>query len=256
MGKQTFKYPLTVAIAGQTGTIDYTHVDEKGNVLVKHADGVGSPGTPYLIIPGFLNLNKKDTYYPLKLNPRRIDKNTATTIAKLMYSLAKGYATKEVLLNSTITSLPNVFGINTEDAGLTVEELLNDLIYWGHKTLQNDPDPAYNKDYLKNKQLYIDFKKGVVKYGANETILEDGEEALNKFINWITNNKSFAIDRSRMNARDVMQHTYSIEGGYQAVEGVDYTTSMIDNKVVTTNLDPEGTLYKGQFIRLNTVRSS
>ena len=203
---------LTIAIAGQTGTIGYTYITEKGDVVTRHAEGQGSPGTPYLIIPGFLNLNNKTAAYPLKLNPRRIDKNSATTIAKLMYALAKGYSSKQVLLNSPILSLDDVFGIKTQDKSLTVGDVLDDLIYWGNRTRQNDPDPENNKDYLKNKQVYIDFKKGVVKYGEKETVLGDGEAELNKFIHWIMNNKSFAIDRSRINANDVIANTYEIEG--------------------------------------------
>ena len=255
MGNETKKMRLTIGIAGQTGTIQYTYVTEKGDVITRHADGQGSPGTPYLIIPGFLNLNNKTAVYPLKLNPRRIDKNAATTIAKLMYSLAKGYATKEVLLNTPVLALSDVFGIKTQDRSLTVGDVLDDLIYWGNKTRQNDPDPENNKDYLKNKQVYIDFKKGVVKYGENETVLGEGEAELNKFIHWIMNNKSFAIDRSRINANDIINNTYEIEGSIGFIEGTDYTTSMIDNKLVATNLSTKGPLFRGQAIRLNTVRS-
>lgn len=255
-GKETKKMRLTIAIAGQTGTIGYTYITEKGDVVTRHAEGQGSPGTPYLIIPGFLNLNNKTAAYPLKLNPRRIDKNSATTIAKLMYALAKGYASKQVLLNSPILSLDDVFGIKTQDKSLTVGDVLDDLIYWGNRTRQNDPDPENNKDYLKNKQVYIDFKKGVVKYGEKETVLGDGEAELNKFIHWIMNNKSFAIDRSRINANDVIANTYEIEGGVSFVEGTDYSTMLIDNKFVATNLNPKGPLFRGQAIRLNTIRSN
>ena len=255
-GKETKKMRLTIGVAGQTGTIGYTYVTEKGETVTRHADGQGSPGTPYLIIPGFLNLNNKTAAYPLKLNPRRIDKNSATTIAKLMYALAKGYSTKQVLLNSPILSLDDVFGIKTQDRSLTVGDVLDDLIYWGNKTRQNDPDPENNKDYLKNKQVYIDFKKGVVKYGEKETVLGDGEAELNKFIHWIMNNKSFAIDRSRINANDVIGNTYEIEGGVSFVEGTDYTTMLIDNKFVATNLNTTGPLFRGQAIRLNTIRSN
>lgn len=258
-GKTTKTFPLTIAIAGQTGTIDYVYTNDKGDVVTRHAEGFGSPGTPYLIIPGFLNLNKKDAYYPLKLNPRRIDRNTATTVAKLMQALAKGYATRKLMLNTPIKSIPDfqsLFGITTDEDSLTIQDILDDIIYWGKKTLQNDPDPANNKEYLKNKQLYIDFKTGTVKYGANETILGDTEEDMNKFINWMINNKSFAIDRSRINAGDSMLYTYSIENGFQSVKGTNYVTSMINNRVVVTNLSENGPLFKGQFIRLKTVGSS
>lgn len=258
-GKTTKTFPLTIAIAGQTGTIDYVYTNDKGDVVTRHAEGFGSPGTPYLIIPGFLNLNKKDTYYPLKLNPRRIDRNTATTVAKLMQALAKGYATRKLMLNTPIKSIPDfqsLFGITTDEDSLTIQDILDDIIYWGKKTLQNDPDPANNKEHLKNKQLYIDFKTGTVKYGANETILGDTEEDMNKFINWLINNKSFSIDRSRINAGDSMLYTYSIENGFQSVKGTNYVTSMINNKVVVTNLSEKGPLFKGQFIRLKPVGSS
>lgn len=258
-GKTTKKFPVTIAIAGQTGTIDYVYMNDKGDFVTRHAEGVGSPGTPYLIIPGFLNLNKKDAYYPLKLNPRRIDKNTATTVAKLMQALAKGYSTRKVMLNTPIKSIPefqSLFGIKTDEDSLTIQDILDDIVYWGKKTLQNDPDPANNKEYLKNKQLYIDFKTGVVKYGANETILDDTEEGMNKFINWMINNKSFAVDRSRINAGDSMNYTYSIDGGFSSTKGQNYVTSMLSNRVVVTNLSKEGPLFKGQFIRLKTVGSS
>ena len=248
-----FKFPVTIGIAGETGVIYYT--DDSSNTT-RNADGHGSPGTPYLILPGFLNLNDKHARYPLKLNPRKIDKATATTVARLMYSLAKGYATKEVTLETPVVNLPDLFGISTQDKDLTIGDVLEDVIYQGRRTLQNDPDPAVNKEYLKNKQLYIDYRKGQVRYGDKETILGDTKEDMDKFINWMTRNKSFSIDRSRILSKDKMKYTYSIEGGYSSVAGKNYVTNLLDNKAITTNLMPKGSLFKGQFIRLKSIKSN
>lgn len=248
------KQEVVIGIAGETGVIYYQ--DPSGNGILM-ADGHGSPGTPYLIIPGFLNLNNKSANYPLKLNPRRIDRNTATLIARLMQALAKGYATKSLTLESLVVDLPkDLFNIQTEDKALTVGDLLEDLIYWGNRTRQNDPDPSLNKEYLRSKQLYIDFRKGQVRYGSKETILGDSEEEMNKFINWIVNNKSFSIDRGKIFNHQKMQYTYSIEGGYSSVRDRDYVANLLDNRVVTTNLNAKGPLFKGQFIRLKTIRST
>lgn len=249
----TFKMPVTIGIAGDTGIIYY---NDRSDNSIKNADGQGSPGTPYMIIPGFLNLNNKNARYPLKLNPRKIDRVTATTIARLMYSLAKGYATKQVTLETPIVNLPDLFGIKTEDRDLTIGDFLEDVIYQGRRTLQNDPDPSMNREYLKNKQLYIDYRKGLVRYGDKETILGDTEQDMERFINWMTNNKSFSIDRSRILSHDKMKYTYSIEGGYYSVAGRDYVSNLLDNKAITTNLSSKGPLFKGQFIRLKTINTT
>ena len=248
------KQEVTIGIAGESGVIYYQ--DDKLD-SIRQADGHGSPGTPYLIIPGFLNLNNKSARYPLKLNPRKIDRNTATLIARLMQALAKGYATKSLTLESLVVDLPkDIFNIQTEDRALTIGDLLEDLIYWGNRTRQNDPDPSLNKEYLKNKQLYIDFRRGQVRYGSKEVILGDTEEEMNKFINWIVNNKSFSIDRGKIFNHKKMEYTYSIEGGYSSVRGRDYVSNLLDNRVITTNLNQKGPLFKGQFIRLKTIRST
>ena len=248
------KQEVTIGIAGESGVIYYQ--DDKLD-SIRQADGHGSPGTPYLIIPGFLNLNNKSANYPLKLNPRRIDRNTATLIARLMQALAKGYATKSLTLESLVVDLPkDIFNIQTEDRALTIGDLLEDLIYWGNRTRQNDPDPSLNKEYLKSKQLYIDFRRGQVRYGSKEVILGDTEEEMNKFINWIVNNKSFSIDRSKIFNHKKMEYTYSIEGGYSSVRDRDYVSNLLDNRVITTNLNQKGPLFKGQFIRLKTIRST
>lgn len=249
----TFKMPVTIGIAGDTGIIYY---NDRSDNSIKNADGQGSPGTPYMIIPGFLNLNNKNARYPLKLNPRKIDRVTATTIARLMYSLAKGYATKQVTLETPIVNLPDLFGIQTEDKDLTIGDFLEDVIYQGRRTLQNDPDPSMNREYLKNKQLYIDYRKGLVRYGDKETILGDTEQDMERFINWMTNNKSFSIDRSRILSHDKMKYTYSIEGGYHSVAGRDYVSNLLDNRAITTNLSSKGPLFKGQFIRLKTINTT
>jgi hypothetical protein len=47
-----------------------------------------------------------------------------------MYSLAKGYKSKEVLLNTTVNSLPDVFGIKA-DKSTTIQDVLDELIFWG-----------------------------------------------------------------------------------------------------------------------------
>lgn len=248
------KQEVTIGIAGESGVIYYQ--DDRLD-SIRQADGHGSPGTPYLIIPGFLNLNDKSANYPLKLNPRRIDRNTATLIARLMQALAKGYATKSLTLESLVVDLPkDIFNIQTEDRALTIGDLLEDLIYWGNRTRQNDPDPSLNKEYLKSKQLYIDFRRGQVRYGSKEVILGDTEEEMNKFINWIVNNKSFSIDRSKIFNHKKMEYTYSIEGGYSSVRDRDYVSNLLDNRVITTNLNQKGPLFKGQFIRLKTIRST
>lgn len=249
----TFKMPVTIGIAGDTGVIYY---NDRSDNNIKNADGQGSPGTPYMIIPGFLNLNNKSARYPLKLNPRKIDRATATTIARLMYSLAKGYATKQITLETPIVNLPDLFGIKTENRDLTIGDFLEDVIYQGRRTLQNDPDPSMNREYLKNKQLYIDYRRGLVRYGDKETILGDTEQDMEKFINWMINNKSFSIDRSRILSHDKMKYTYSIEGGYHSIAGRDYVSNLLDNRVITTNLSMKGPLFKGQFIRLKTINTT
>lgn len=249
------RQPLNIGIASDTENIYFT-MDIDGELITRNADGTGSPGTPYLILPGFLNIGNKSANYPLKLNPRRIDRATATTVARLMQALAKGYADKSVILESSIMALPDVFGIKTQDRDLTVADVLEDIIYWGRRTLQNDPDPAYNKKYLLNKQLYIDFRRGQVRYGDKETILGDTEQDMSKFINWIMNNKSFSIDRAKIFKRAKMQYTYSIEGGYSSVAGRSYISHLLDNRIVTTNLKPKGSLYRGQFIRLKSITTT
>lgn len=246
VGDKTLKMPLTIAIADNTGVIRYTTVKD-GTVVERVVTGKGSPGTPYLVIPDFLSLNKKENY-PLKLNPRKIDKNTATAIANLMHAVAKG----TVKLNSTIKSLENTFGIKTDDNSLTVKEFLDDVIFYGQETLQNDPNPALRKKYLENKQLTLDINKGVVKYGSKLTVVGDEVEDMEKFINWIMNNKSFSIERSRITGQEKMKRTYSIEGGYHSTKGDDYVATLVENEAVTTNLDPEGPLYRGQSIRLKS----
>ena len=166
-----------------------------------------------------------------------------------MHAVAKG----TVKLNSTIKSLENTFGIKTDDNSLTVKEFLDDVIFYGPETLQNDPNPALRKKYLENKQLTLDINKGVVKYGSKLTVVGDEVEDMEKFINWIMNNKSFSIERSRIIGQEKMKRTYSIEGGYHSTKGDDYIATLVENKVVTTNLDPEGPLYRGQSIRLKSV---
>jgi hypothetical protein len=143
----------------------------------------------------------------------------------------------------------------TEDVeGLTIGQVLKLLTNFGPKTNINHPNKV-GKEYLKNKQLFID-NKLILHYGENTVDIHDifknriniTQEREN-FINWATKNKNYTITKEipelGIELNKPMKKKFKL--GSWVSEGNDnYSGFLIKNGIVQTDVDEfenTGSLY-------------
>ena len=240
--------PVRIGIADSTGAIFYPSADPSSDSL-SVANATGTPGSPYLIIPASYQLTGEEGYVA-KLNPSKISKGLADIIAKIFADIAA----KKINLSDAISE-DNDYNIKLEEAGyLTYGKLLNQLIFFGDRTIKSTREP--------NKILYIDYKNGgLIKYGANQDVLDpSSKESIAKFSLWISSNKNYSLSRKSLNGveSDTIEHGFSIIGadGKTLVnfrKGESYLNSIISNGFINTDLSIDKGLISNSYLYIDSL---
>lgn len=240
--------PVRIGIADSTGAIFYPSTDPSSDSL-SVANATGTPGSPYLIIPASYQLTGEEGYVA-KLNPSKISKELADILAKIFADIAA----KKINLSDAISE-DNDYNIKLEEAGyLTYGKLLNQLIFFGDRTIKSTREP--------NKILYIDYKNGgLIKYGANQDVLDpSSKESIAKFSLWISSNKNYSLSRKSLNGveSDTIEHGFSIIGtdGKALVnfrKGESYLNSIISNGFINTDLSIDKGLINNSYLYIDNL---
>lgn len=232
--------PLVIGIADATKGIKYTQ-EENGNVIIKTANAEGTPGSPFLVIPGSYQLTGEEGYVA-KLNPTKISESVANAIANIFADIAA----QKIKLSDTISD-NNPYGIDLTESGyLTYGKLLGTLIFFG--------DESVNKNGRgNNKELFYDQKQHVWKYGsANDIINPNSKESIQKFSSWIKENKNYALSRGDILNNKVVEHGFTI-GDVKFETGKSYLTSIVDNNFLHTDLDISQGLITKSYLTVSGV---
>ena len=240
--------PVRIGIADSTGAIFYPSTDPSSDSL-SVANATGTPGSPYLIIPASYQLTGEEGYVA-KLNPSKISKELADILAKIFADIAA----KKINLSDAISE-DNDYNIKLEEAGyLTYGKLLNQLIFFGDRTIKSTREP--------NKILYIDYKNGgLIKYGANQDVLDpSSKESIAKFSLWISSNKNYSLSRKSLNGveSDTIEQGFSIIGtdGKALVnfrKGESYLNSIISNGFINTDLSIDKGLINKSYLYIDNL---
>ena len=240
--------PVRIGIADSTGAIFYPSADPSSDSL-SVANATGTPGSPYLIIPASYQLTGEEGYVA-KLNPSKISKGLADILAKIFADIAA----KKINLSDAISE-DNDYNIKLEEAGyLTYGKLLNQLIFFGDRTIKSTREP--------NKILYIDYKNGgLIKYGANQDVLDpSSKESIAKFSLWISSNKNYSLSRKSLNGveSDTIEQGFSIIGtdGKALVnfrKGESYLNSIISNGFINTDLSIDKGLISNSYLYIDSL---
>ena len=240
--------PVRIGIADSTGAIFYPSTDPSSDSL-SVANATGTPGSPYLIIPASYQLTGEEGYVA-KLNPSKISKELSDIIAKIFADIAA----KKINLSDAISE-DNDYNIKLEEAGyLTYGKLLNQLIFFGDRTIKSTREP--------NKILYIDYKNGgLIKYGANQDVLDpSSKESIAKFSLWISSNKNYSLSRKSLNGveSDTIEQGFSIIGtdGKALVnfrKGESYLNSIISNGFINTDLSIDKGLISNSYLYIDSL---
>lgn len=220
----TIAYGSESSIAG-TGSVIYR--DASGTHAVKNA--TGTSGSLYLILPSMLN--PREDKAPIKLNPSRFDESVATFIATVLEQVDRG----AVQLNSDISELTLPSGMSVT-GNVTVQELLDDLIFTGTDAIESNPSA---NNY--NRLLYVD-RDGHVRYGSSSDGLGNRMSSVQELALWIQDNKTYRVDKENLNPAEFCGtdvHIY-VDGsevfGHAANEN--YTKFLLTTGILQTNLDP------------------
>ena len=240
--------PVRIGIADSTGAIFYPSTDPSSDSL-SVANATGTPGSPYLIIPASYQLTGEEGYVA-KLNPSKISKGLADILAKIFADIAA----KKINLSDAISE-DNDYNIKLEEVGyLTYGKLLNQLIFFGDRTIKSTREP--------NKILYIDYKNGgLIKYGANQDVLDpSSKESIAKFSLWISSNKNYSLSRKSLNGveSDTIEQGFSIIGtdGKALVnfrKGESYLNSIISNGFINTDLSIDKGLISNSYLYIDSL---
>ena len=240
--------PVRIGIADSTGAIFYPSTDPSSDSL-SVANATGTPGSPYLIIPASYQLTGEEGYVA-KLNPSKISKGLADILAKIFADIAA----KKINLSDAISE-DNDYNIKLEEVGyLTYGKFLNQLIFFGDRTIKSTREP--------NKILYIDYKNGgLIKYGANQDVLDpSSKESIAKFSLWISSNKNYSLSRKSLNGveSDTIEQGFSIIGtdGKTLVnfrKGESYLNSIISNGFINTDLSIDKGLISNSYLYIDSL---
>lgn len=235
--------PLRIGIADSTGSIFYIDPTKKSEYLLT-ANANGTPGSPYLIIPGSYQLTGEEGYVA-KLNPNKIPLEVANVIGRVFQDVSA----RKIRLKDFIPA-NNPYGIKPEREGyLTYGQFLNNLIYFDETTVNSKREP--------NKILYIDYKnEGIVRFGSKQEALEQTEESLAKFADWISKNKNFSISRSNLNNDMAVVYGFSLKAGNKTItfkSGSRYLNTIIDNDFLSTDLDISKGIIANSYLTIQNV---
>lgn len=216
---------ISFAYASYDGSIIY--FDDKG---VKHTmmNAQGTAGNMYLIIPAFLTPFGRDAV--AKLNPKKLDDKSATFIADLFLEIVRGKS-PDTFANDITTE--HGFKVNSS---MSIKSLLESLVYIGKEAVINNP-----VDNNYKRLLYFD-TDGSVRFGDNENVLS--EETYNEFVEFLKQYKTFRVDRNLAGdytatineSLSVTDSEGNVMMQYQPNDN--YVSYIIDNQILTTDLDP------------------
>lgn len=253
--------PLTIAYAAASvqgsnrGPIVY--IDPKTGEKHTMQGVTGTPGSVYLRLPSFFNPSRKATI--VKLNPSKLDRTMADVISNLLVGINNGLFTKDSKLTEALEKV-NLSG----KSDMTVEQFLDQFVYMGTEAVKRNPS-SNNMDRL----LYID-GDGKVMYG--NTIDGQGNVASDAgaLTDWLIDNKPVRVDRNKLmklgSKLDFDLEIYDASGNkiYEQSKDTPYITYLIDNGVVTTDMDvsenshifEEPRVYTKYESKLNLTSSS
>jgi len=188
----------------------------------------GTAGNMYLIIPAFLTPFGRDAV--AKLNPKKLDDTSATFIADLFLEIVRGKS-PDTFANDITTE--HGFKVNSS---MSIKSLLESLVYIGREAVINNP-----VDNNYKRLLYFD-TDGSVRFGDNENVLS--EETYDEFVEFLKQYKTFRVDRNLAgDYTATMNESLSVtdsEGNVmmQYQPNDNYVSYIIDNQILTTDLDP------------------
>jgi hypothetical protein len=119
----------------------------------------GTPGAIYLVLPGFFSPSGERQH--VKLNPQRVDQETATFIATMLQDVSKGKLKIDTVLTDTMIGKYHV------KSNATVKTILDQFVFNGTDAITNDPEADHNFEYF----LHVDAANRV-NFG-NSNILDD-----------------------------------------------------------------------------------
>lgn len=233
--------------AAQISPVFIGYPDSQGLVHYNNTEiavGLGNPGAPYLVIPSLLSMNRAPNRI-VRLNPRKIDASDAEIVYDIMIAIASGKLGASSLVKD------GDFGIKIgSNKKLTYKQLLEIIVPNGEITLQyvnNDVSDEY-KEWLEQKKLYID-REGLLRYGHNKdtgyaniidplAVTDADKEA---FVSWMSQNKNYSnSSHVEHDFNGIPNFTF----GTIQYSGTNYSTFMIDNNIVQTDLSPDArTIY-------------
>lgn len=235
--------PMRIGIADATNSIFYIDPSRESEYLLT-ANATGTPGSPYLIIPGKYQLTGEEGYVA-KLNPNKIPLELATSIARVFADLSS----RKIRLKDAIPA-DNTYGIEPVNVGyLTYAQFLNSLVYFGESTVNSKREPS--------KILYFDTNNSnIVRFGAkHEALRPNDEDSIAKFAKWMSVNKNFAISRAMLNNDMPVKYGFKIKAGNKIIDfksGARYLNTIIDNDFLSTDLDiSKGLISKSYLVVQN-----
>ena len=236
--------PFIIGIADATNAVHYFNPSENSEYLLV-ANATGTPGAPYLIIPGEYQLTGEEGYVA-RLNPSKIPLDIATVIARIFSDISL----KRIRLSDAIPD-NNSYGIKPSESGyLTYGQFLNNLIYFGENTKDSKREP--------DKILYIDYSNnGVIRYGRRQEALDPNDDAsIAKFADWMSKNKNFSLSRANLNNDASIEHGFTIKSGDTTITfktGEKYLNAIVNNNFLHTDLDIKQGLISKSYLVINKI---
>lgn len=236
--------PIRIGIADASNTINYIDPSNKSEYLLV-ANASGTPGSPYLVIPGKYQLTGEDGYVA-KLNPTKIPLELAGVLAKIFADISS----RKIRLKDVV-SPDNEYGITSDRIGyITYAHVLNKLIYFAEDTKDSKREPS--------KILYFDSdNNGLMRYGARQEVLNPSDEySIAKFAQWMASNKNFLVSRAWLNNDSVVNYGFTIKAGESVISfktGQKYLNAVIDNNLLHTDLDVNKGLIGNSYLVVQNI---
>lgn len=224
------------------------------NLLVAKRPGVVTEANnkisdvPLVAAPGNVFLETDATangeFGYIKLNPSKLSIEHARIVLKAFrqaYSKGKGgfkakYEGKDVT------------------GGLTVLEVLNNLVYYSEDNTKINPKDK-RKAHLLPKQLYVD-SRYILHFGNNTMPLFTNEEAeIKRFLDWAHSTKNYAVNASMLGRNFKGKNKFSIGSATYDSSVDNYTSFILKNGFLLTDVDRvenTNSLYKDPVVGVDT----
>lgn len=221
-GKTTLPFNFAFGSYDTGNGASIIYYDKDGNTHSMEM-AQGTPGAIYMIVPAFLTSAR--TKLPVKLNPKRFDRKTATVIAKLLNMVRNGLSLDTIAENLDLGDDMRI------ESTMSVRQVLDELIYIGNEAIINN---ASDEDF--ERLLYIDDNNQIL-FGEDQ--LDDSN--FSKLVEFIQTKKTYRIDRQKAG------NPYATFGGdvkisvgetvlFERKADDNYVASIIDNGILQTDL--------------------